>query len=155
SSSGGGMIVIRRPGGDDPKMQASRLRSLKADTTRTLLAFLLTAPPSSGIEFTYAGEAEAPDGKADIIEAKSADGLAARLFLDQKTHQPLMLAYRGVAQRVVMRTEQMQAGSREEAEKKAKEAEHKADEEAAKAQQNRQEVDVQVYFADYRPVDGI
>src|SRR5262245_2624937 len=137
SSSGGGMIVIRRPGGDDPKMQASRLRSLKAATTRTLLAFLLTAPPSSGVEFTYAGEAEAPDGKADVIEAKSADGFTARLFLDQKTHQPLMLAYRGVLPRMVMRTEQMQAGSREEAEKKDKEAEHKADEEGAKAQQNR------------------
>lgn len=155
SSSSGGMVVIRRPGSDDPKMQGSRLRSLKADTTRTLLAFLLSAPQTSGLEFTYAGEAESPDGKADIIEAKSADGFAARLFLDQKTHQPLMLAYRGVAQRVVMRTEQMQAGSREEAEKKANEAEHKASEEAAKAPQNRQEVDIQIYLADYRPVDGI
>ena len=153
SSSGGGMIVMRRPGSDDPKMQAARLRSLKTDTTRTLLAFLLSAPQSSGIEFSYAGEAEAPEGKADIIEAKSADGFAARLFLDQKTHQPLMLAYRGIAQRMVMRT--MQAGNREEAEKEAKEAEKHANEEATKAQQNRQEVDVQVYFTDYRSVDGI
>lgn len=153
SSSGGGMIVMKRPGSDDPKMQASRLRSLKAGTTRTLLAFLLSAPPSSGIEFTYAGEAEAPEGKADVIEAKSADGFAARLFLDQKTHQPLMLAYRGIAQRVVMRS--MQAGNREEAEKEAKEAEKHANEEAAKVQQNRQEVDIQLYFADYRSVDGI
>jgi hypothetical protein len=153
SSSGGGMIMMRRPGGDDPKAQAAQLRALKADVTRTLVAWLLTVPDSYKIQFTYAGEADAPDSKADIIDAKNADGFVARLFLDKKTHQPLMLSYRTVAPKMVMRT--VQATSREDGGKRSKEVEKQAQDDIAKAQENAQECEVQIFYADYRPVDGI
>lgn len=153
SSSGGGMVVMRRPGGDDPKAQAAQLRSMKADVTRNLLAWLLTAPEASQIQFTYAGEADAPEGKADVIDAKGMDGFAARIFLDKQTHQPLMLSYRSVVPKMVMRT--VQAGHPEEGEKKAKELEKQAHDEVAKAQANAQESEVQIFYADYRTVDGV
>jgi hypothetical protein len=153
SSSSGGMVMMRQPGGDDPKAQASRLRALKAEVARNLIAWLLTAPEAYQIQFTYAGEADSPEGKADIIDAKNADGFAARLFLDQKTHQPLMLSYRAVMPKAVIRT--LQAPNREEGEKKAKEMEKHTADEIAKAQQNAQESDIQIFYADYRTVDGV
>ena len=36
-------------------------------------------------QYTYAGEAESPDGKAYVIDVKDADGFAARLFIDQNS----------------------------------------------------------------------
>jgi hypothetical protein len=153
NSSGGGMVVMRRPGGDDPKMQAAQLHAMKADVARNLIAWLLTAPDSYQIQFTYAGEADSPDGKADIIDAKNADGFAVRLFLDQKTHQPLMLSYKAVVPKVVMRT--MQAPSKEEGEKQVKEMEKQAADDVAKAQQTAQQSEIQIFYTDYRPVDGV
>jgi hypothetical protein len=153
SSSGGGMIMIRRPGGDDPKAQASQLRSIKADVARNLIAWFLSAPEVYQIQFTYAGEADSADGKADVIDAKGADGFTARLFLDKKTHQPLMLSYRAVVPKAVIRT--MQATSREEGEKHAKEMEKQGAEEMARAQQAAQESEIQIFYSDYRAVDGV
>ena len=37
------------------------------------------------LEFTYGGEAEADDGKADVVDAKGPGSFAAQLFLDKKT----------------------------------------------------------------------
>jgi hypothetical protein len=99
-------------------------------------------------ELKWVGEAEAPDGKADVIDVVSAGNFAARLFLDQKTHRPLMLTYKGRPQRIVTRS--MQAAtppSHEEIEKRARE-------EAARTS-SIPEVEFQVSLDDYRSVDGI
>ena len=40
------------------------------------------------------------------IDAKGAGNFAARIFLDQKSHRPLMLMYRGVAPRMMIQTQQ-------------------------------------------------
>jgi hypothetical protein len=45
------------------------------------------------VEYAYIGTAESAEGNADIVEAKGPDGFAARLFLDQRSHRPLMLTY--------------------------------------------------------------
>jgi hypothetical protein len=60
----------------------------------------LLATPAG--EVTYAGVAESPDGTADMIEMKDARGQALRLFVDQQTHLPLMLAYSEVRPRIMM-----------------------------------------------------
>jgi hypothetical protein len=151
NSGGGGMVVMRRGGGDDEKSKAARLASVKSDAARTLLILLLTPPESAQMQFSYGGEAESPDGKADVIEARGANNFAARLFLDKKTHQPLMLSYRAVVPRMMVNT--IQAHGREDAKKMSEEAEKKAQEEMAKAQRNESEI--QVFLTDYRKVDGI
>lgn len=45
------------------------------------------------LEFSYAGQADAADGQADVVEAKGADGFDVRLFVDTTTHLPLMLTW--------------------------------------------------------------
>lgn len=54
----------------------------------TVALFAESAQP-----FTYAGVAESPEGKADILETKDEAGRAVRLFVDQSTHLPLMVQH--------------------------------------------------------------
>jgi hypothetical protein len=46
---------------------------------------------------TWIGTAEAPDGKADVLEMTPASQPAIRLFLDVSSHVPLMLTWQGPA----------------------------------------------------------
>jgi hypothetical protein len=102
---GGPNMIVRMapPSGPDGEVQA--LRNQRAEMTRLALAFLLVPPAGMPLDFAYGGEAEADEGKADIIDAKGPGSFAVRLFLDRKSHRPLMLSYRGVAPRMVMQTQ--------------------------------------------------
>lgn len=142
SSPGNAQVMIMRPGAQG--QQPVPLREVRAEFARNLLALLLIPPPSFPMQFSYAGEAEAPDGRADVIEAKGPEGFAAQLFLDKKTHFPLMLSYRGVVGH--MSTMRASGGSRADIDKLVKEA---------KASAVKQEAEIQLHFSDYRAVDGI
>jgi hypothetical protein len=72
------------------------LRELKAEFTRQILVLFLASPETLALEFQSAGKAEAEDGRADILDVKGPENFAARLFLDEKTHLPLMLSYQGM-----------------------------------------------------------
>ncbi len=145
---GGGMVVIRRGGGADPKLAREAMQQgIRADFARFTIGMLLTTPSSFPVEYSYAGEAEASDGKAYVIDVKGAGGFAARLFLDQKTHRPLMLTYNGRKPRVVTQTVSGAPRSPHEAEKRVQEMEA----EAAK----QPDVEFQIRFDDYRNVEGI
>jgi hypothetical protein len=146
SGMGGGMVLMRRPGGESPQGEAMRTNAIRAELTRIALGWLLSSPSSFPVEFSYAGEAEAPDGKADALDLKGPGGFSARLFLDQKTHQPLMLTYKGRKPRIMMRTFTGPRG-KEEIEKEAKAAEAEA--------ASQPDVEYQVRFSEHREVDGI
>ncbi len=148
---GGGMVLIRRgPGGGatDPRMAQAALRqSVSSDFSRLLIGWLLTTPSSFPVEYSFAGEAESPDGKADVLDVKGPGGFATRLFLDQKTRLPLMLTYIGKKPRVVTQTVSGGPRKPEEVEKQAKEMEA----EAAK----QPDVEYRIFLSDYRKVNGI
>ncbi len=146
-SGGGGMVIMRRPGGDSPQAQAMQQQSINAEFARLLLGWLLTTQSAFPVEFSYLGEAEAPDGRADAIEVKGPNGFNARLFLDQKTHRPLMLSYQGRQPRMQFNQVGGAGSSHEEIEKRLKESE------AAMAA--APDVEFQINFSDYREVDGI
>ncbi len=110
---GGAMIIRMGPSGAMPgptekptpeqQQQIDRtvVRSSRQELSRLMLGWFGAAHPSLNARVTYAGEAESPDGKADVIEVKNADGFAARLFIDKETHLPLMVTYQGPQGRVV------------------------------------------------------
>jgi hypothetical protein len=77
------------------EMQARQLRSARQDVSRLMLGWFGMAHPTMTVEYSYAGEAESPDGRAHVIDVKGPDGFAARLFIDQESHLPLMLTYEG------------------------------------------------------------
>ena len=101
---GGGMQIMMRdgqpgaPGADPAEAEKRRTTMFKAERQRWM--FTLLGTPTG--EVTYAGVAESPDGKADMIEMTDARGQALRLFVDQSTHLPLMLTYSEIRPRIMM-----------------------------------------------------
>jgi hypothetical protein len=99
---GGGMqIVMRGPGNTElnaQQIEENRRRRLKTELNRYLLAFFGGATLAP----TYVAVAEAPDGKADVVEVKNELGQGTRLFIDQATNLPLMMQYQEVRPRMNM-----------------------------------------------------
>jgi hypothetical protein len=75
----------------EEERRAAMGRRLQGELARLRLALL--ADPGDGASVTYAGPAESPDGRADVLDVTSASGTGARLFLDATTHVPLMVTY--------------------------------------------------------------
>ena len=67
-----------------------------------MLALTLSPPENFPMTFTYGGQVESPGGMADGIEGKGPNGFVVHLFIDSKTHLPVMLNYLNGAQNVQM-----------------------------------------------------
>jgi hypothetical protein len=105
SLAGGGVMHIRiaGPGGatDPEKMTADekadydqkRLVQNRKEFAKLALGFFAASPAAYPLELADAGQAESPDGKADVIDVKGEGGFAAKLFIDAETHLPLMLSW--------------------------------------------------------------
>jgi hypothetical protein len=174
---GGGMVI--RMGGPPPGMVAAgekptpeqqqqidrqMVRSARFDISRLLLGWLGRTHPAVSVEYTYAGEAESPDGKAHVIDVRNADGFSARLVVDTKTHLPLMVTYQGPQPRIVTA-----GGPRQGAPDQApgqQSRQPRADERnppAADAERQMQDiqkappamVEFSLFFDDWREEDGI
>lgn len=183
-SAGGGM-VIRMGGGvsfggdtaEKPtpeqleQMNRTMVRNSQVEVSRLMLGWFATAHPSAHAEYSYAGEAESPDGKAYVIDVKNGDSFAARLFIDEQTNLPLMVTYKGSQPRImtaggpgmVQQTAQVGGGghvvtrnlsemSEEDRKKAVAEAEQQIQQMAA---QPPVMVDFTLYFEDWREADGV
>ena len=102
---GGGMVIrmggpAGSPDGEKPtperlaEMSKTMVRSSQTEASRLMLGWFAMAHPSINAQYTFAGEAESPDGKAWVIDVTSADKFAARLFIDEQTNLPLMVTYK-------------------------------------------------------------
>jgi hypothetical protein len=118
---GSGVMFMRMgPGGPEPdeqltaeqqeEMNRNTLRAARHEISRMALGWFAMAHPSLKVQYTYVGEAESPDGRADVIEAKDADGFEARLFIDQQTHLPLMVTYKAPKRTVMGAGARMSSG---------------------------------------------
>lgn len=104
SSSQPGMRIMVDNPTKDPATRTAALRRSREELARLLLGLIAGTQPSFAVTYTYAGQAESPDGTADVIDVKGADSFTARLLLDSKSHLPLMLTYTAPEPRMVMRT---------------------------------------------------
>src|SRR6187200_1694187 len=77
------------------RLREFQRRNLQSEVSRLLVALLLT----SDTPFRWIGTAQAPEGSADVLEVKTPDGVATRVFIDAMTHMPLMLSWTGPAGR--------------------------------------------------------
>ena len=66
---------------------------VKQDFTRLTLGMFATSFTSYPLSFGHAGQAEAPEGKADVLDVKGPNNFSARFFIDSKTHLPLLLSW--------------------------------------------------------------
>jgi hypothetical protein len=155
SSGRGGMLFMRSDGKEptaEEKERAAKAAAqrMRAEMTRYVLVLLVAQPAGFPLEFTYAGEATADDGSADVIDATGPDGFAVRLFLDKQTHLPLMLSYRAPKPRML--TMSVQGGGHKSPEEMTKEARDKM---KADAPARPEEVEMQWRFSDYRQTGGL
>jgi hypothetical protein len=112
NSGGGRMMIMGRLGGggrgdaqgggrgqiDPAQLEEAQRRARQIELARFALIWLLTTDG----QVAWIGTAEAPDGKADVLEITPTAGPALRLFLDASTHMPLMVTWQGVAPQMVI-----------------------------------------------------
>jgi hypothetical protein len=85
-----GETLIQDPA---PPKPAGRVVSLKQDFVRLTLGMFASSFISSPVTFSYAGIAEAPQGKADVLDVKGDGDFALRLFVHSDTHLPVMVSW--------------------------------------------------------------
>lgn len=88
----GRQVSVQLGESEPPSRTAARMKSrLLSQSLITLLA----APPQMPLRFTYIGEAESSDQRADVVEANTTDGTRLRLYFDKTSHLLLMMSYIG------------------------------------------------------------
>lgn len=81
-------------GNGSNEARASQMAARQRECGRYLAAWLLMAPEQYAVEFTDHAGGDPGDRQMDSVDAKGANGLAARLFFDKGTHRLLKLTYR-------------------------------------------------------------
>jgi hypothetical protein len=112
------------PGFKGPPPEAvrqTRLVTARQDFARLALGMFAASFDAYPLTFVHVGEAEAPQGKADVLEVKGPANFTAQLFVHKDTHLPVMVGWKPPSQ--------------------------------GRAQ--GQPVEMRLYYADYRPVDGM
>lgn len=135
--------VVSVTKGDTTKEQSLLLQRLRKEQALYLLQLMIMTPASFPLEFTYIGEAEAEDGRADVVEARGVNDFIVRLFFDKETHRLLLLSYREPApEQLILTPRQSGQGSAQLQQNTQGDAE------------KRQDIEVQLRFSDYRVEDG-
>ena len=78
-------------GAVDERVKEQQRRTRQAELARLVLVWLLTTDGP----VTWIGTAQAPEGTADVLEVRPANGVPTRLFLEPTTHLPLMITWSG------------------------------------------------------------
>lgn len=87
----GGMAAAQGMDPTKPGPQRDQmLKSIRLDLATMLGILLLQVPDPATYTASYVGLAEAPDGRADVIDLRGPEGFTLRLFLDVTTHRVLM-----------------------------------------------------------------
>ena len=166
---GGVRMVMMGPGGGgagapgaaptpEEKAQNDRVMVLnnKREFARLTLGMFGTSYSAFPVEFTYAGEAEAADGKAHVIDVKGQEDFAARLFVDTKTSLPLMLSWMALEPLAPMTiTRGGGPGGSAPTEEEMKKMMDEAAARRKEAEANRKMVEYRVYYSNFRAVSGL
>jgi hypothetical protein len=84
-----------RAGGPPMDPRRARVNTVKQDFVKLTLGMFATSFGSYPLTFNRVGQAEAPQGKADVLEVKGPEGsnFTARLFINSQTHHPVMVTW--------------------------------------------------------------
>ena len=70
--------------------------TVRQDFARLMIGLFATSFAGYPLTFSYVGQAEAPQGTADVLEAKGASNQTMRVFIDRSTHLPIMITWPGL-----------------------------------------------------------
>jgi hypothetical protein len=92
-AAGGPPPAGARAGGPPLSPQQQRVQTVKQDFARLTLGMFATSFSGYPLTFSFVGQAEAPQGKADVIDVKGPRDFALRLFVNDETHLPIMVSW--------------------------------------------------------------
>ena len=159
-----------RPGGRGPAMDPRRARLINVKQDYARLALGLFAVSSAyPLTFSWAAMAEAPQGRADVLDVKGEDNFTLRYFIHSETRLPIMVTWNTPPTNVIVTVPGQPPPStvapgavvvtgppapakdapKEEMDKYTKEVL------ALRAKAQATSVEHRQYFADYRDVDGL
>ena len=75
----------------------ARLANVRQDFARLMLGMFAASFTSVPLTFSYVAKAEAPQGKADVLDFKGGGNLSGRLFINAETHLPIMVTWQAPA----------------------------------------------------------
>jgi len=113
-------------------MLRGRMMQAKQDFARLMLGMFAGTTTAFPVTFAYVAQAEAPQGKADVIDVKGPANFTARLFIQTETGLPIMLSWQAPAPPAAPAAPAAGAGV------------------AAKPAPEQR-----LFFADYKDVDGL
>ena len=94
------MVMGGRPGGPPAPTPAmleaqrkGRVTALKQDFVRFALGIFADSFATYPLTFAHAAIAEAPQGKADVLDVRGPDNFLARLFVNSQTRLPVMVSW--------------------------------------------------------------
>jgi hypothetical protein len=151
-----------------PDPRKARVIALEQDFARLALGMFAASFDTYPLTFTFVAQAEAPQGKADVLDAKGPGTFALRLFVSAETHLPIMVSWTSPATNVVLTEPGQSAPANTPPGSIVVQAPARPPASAPKAQQDQYVKDVQelrktalaaakpvetrLYFADYREI---
>ena len=172
---GPGAAPPGRPGGPAPTpeqlaaQRAARLVTAKQEFARLALGLFANSLATYPMTFAFAGEAQAPQGTADVLDVRGAGNFSARLFIARDTHLPIMISWQAPPTNVIVSTPGqpaprtvapgaviITAPAPPAATAPAEERESYTKQVAAMRQKAQATpIEYRFYYADYRDVNGV
>jgi len=149
--------------------RVARIRTVKQDFVRFALGMFAQSFDTYPLTFGYAAQAQAPQGTADVLDVRGADGFAMRFIIQSDTHMPVMVSWTLPPTAVVVAVTGQPAPATvapgavvvtAPAPPPASAPQEQKDQYAKDVLALRQKaqatpVEHRIYFADYRDVDGV
>jgi len=99
-----------RPGGPPPPtpeqieaQRKTRVTGVKQDFVRFALGMFANSFETYPLTFAFAAQAEAPQGKADVLDVTGAGGFKVRFLIHSETHMPIMVSWQLPPTNVILR----------------------------------------------------
>jgi len=99
---GAAMPTPARAAGPPPDPRKARVTALKQEFVKLTLGLFAASFPSYPLTFSLIGQAEAPQGRADVIEVRGPDAFVLKLFVNSESHLPIMVSWTVPATNVVL-----------------------------------------------------
>ena len=166
--NGDALLQIPQPAAPEPRpgmpapppgvfenMLKQRLVTARQDFARLMLGAFATSFKAYPLTFKYVGQAEAPQGKADVLEATGEGDFKIRFFVDMRTHLPIMVSWTAPARPMPAGRGAPGAPSSPGAPAPPSPPPPVAAPAGAAGKPDPATPEQRLYFSDYRDVDGI
>jgi len=144
--SGDGKVIAENMVGPHKMKFKRHGGSRQNEMLRTTIALLMTAPEGIDVSYKFAGEGNVDGNPSNIIDVSSR-GSSFKIYIDAASNLPQMISYKGYRNVFFMKKEGMKDMSKEELIAMKKKM--------AEKMRERQPIETQIKFSDFRNVGNL